>query len=141
MTQVTLIRGYTETFYSMMICVCHRRHGRTDIVGQGHFYQAFTQKSELPLIDGTSSLGCIIEPPLVTKKGGFFFFVVVVFVEVCLPLKDSSTKRPAASIQHSLPEKNKTKKAYRSFTVKENQPSCWLKSKHAGTKTKRTKKK
>ena len=68
-----LDRGYTETFYSMMICVCHQQHGHTDIVGQGHFYQAFAQKSELLLIDRTSSLGCIIELSLVTKTGGFFF--------------------------------------------------------------------
>lgn len=40
-----LDRGYTETFYSMMIFVCHQQYGHTDIIGQGHFFQAFNQKS------------------------------------------------------------------------------------------------
>ena len=78
-----LDRGYTETFYSMTIFVCHQQHGHTDIVGQGHFYHAFTQKSELLLIDRTSSLGCITEPFLDTKKGVFFFFLLLLLKFAC----------------------------------------------------------
>lgn len=47
----------------------------------------------------------------------------------------ASNKRPAASIQHNLPENvRKLKGKYRNFTVKLNQRDSWSKSKHADTK-------
>lgn len=75
-------------------------------------FQAVHRRSELLLTDENLPRVAYVFPP--HHKPGKC-------VEVCLPL-DSSAERPAASIQHSLPENIQKLKAYRSFTVKEN----WL---------------
>lgn len=74
-------RGYTETFYSMMILLCHQQYGRTDIIGQGHFFKRVIIRNQL--MDGDLPWGCI--SPLPRHMEGKS-------VEVCLPfLKTTET--------------------------------------------------
>lgn len=60
----------------ILLYVCHQQYGHTDIIGQGHFFKHFNQKSEMLLIDGNLSPGVhiYIFPPSSQRRGSVLKF-------------------------------------------------------------------